>query len=184
MNVMGYLSQSNDVLRINRAGERVHIVRVLVRLGAVGVTGLTGSGFAARIARLDREATLDEFRRRIQVDRRHIPVERVRVNSVFKLKHAVLVLGRRKLDRDAATVGVGLPFFAVGTTAGGKSLHTTGVGGGCPQVDIRAHVVDELDVAAGAGAGVAGTMREGCGGGSKSTGDENVGENHFLYGVV
>lgn len=133
---MGYLSQSNDVLRINRAGERVHIVRVLVRLGAVGVTGLTSSSFAAGVARRDREATLDEFRRRIQVDRRQIPVERVRVNGVLELKHAILVLGRGQLDRDAAAVGVGLPFFAVCATAGGESLHTTGIGGGRPQVDV------------------------------------------------
>lgn len=69
MNVQGSLSQSNDVLRVNRAGKSVHIVRVLVGVGAVGVTRLTSSSLAARIAGLNRKPTLDEIRGRVQVDR-------------------------------------------------------------------------------------------------------------------
>ena len=69
-----------------------------LRLGAVSVTRLTSSSLAASITGLDREAILNELGRRIQVDRRQIPVERVRVNCVLELKQAVLVLVGGQLD--------------------------------------------------------------------------------------
>ena len=187
------LAQSKSVLSASGARVGVNVVRLLVRLQAVRVTGLAGSSGAAVIIGLHGEARLNELRGRVQVDGRQIPVKGAAVKGVLELQDAVLVLGGGELDGDATTVGVGLPGLLAGATVGVDGLHGAGGGGSVPDVDGCVHVVDDLEATAGGGAGT-GTCAGGSAGGiaaghvgsghgsgsdSKDAGDKDVGEKHF-----
>lgn len=155
---------------------------MLVGVGAVGIAGSTGGRGAAGVTGGDGEAALDEGRGAIHVDGRQVPVESVGVDSVLELEDGVgVALGGGQLDGDTTTVGVGLPLLAVSATAAVEGIHAAGVGRGGPEIDIRAHVVDELDTA---GARVTGTVRQGSSGSSEDAGDEDVGEDHLERGRV
>lgn len=150
---------------------------MLVGVGTVGIAGSTGGSSAAGVTGDNREATSNEVGRAIQVDGRQVPIQSVTVDGVLELEDTVGVArGGRQLDGDTATVRVGLPRLAVRATTAGEGLHLTGVGGGGPQVDIGAHVVDELDTA---GARVTGTVGQSSSGGSEEAGEEDVGEDHL-----
>jgi len=150
---------------------------VLVRVGTVGITGSAGGRLAAGVTGSDGEAVLDEVGRGIHVDGRQVPEEGVGVDGVLELEDTVgVTLGGGKFDGDTTTVGVVLPALAVSTTTAVEGLHAAGVGSGGPEVDIGAHVVDELDTA---GAGVTGTVRQSSSSSSEDAGDEDVGEEHF-----
>jgi len=178
------LTQSESETGAQRARVGVHIIRLLVSLRAVSVTSGTGSGSAARVTRCSSEARLDEVGAGVEINGRHVPEQSIAVLGVLELENTGLVLRGRHLDGDTATVGVGVPGFAVVTTAGGESLHAAAFGRGAPQVDVGAHVVDNLDTAAGAAgleARLSGTnpvgVGESGGSGCEEAGKEDV-ESH------
>ena len=85
-----HLSQGDGVLRVDRARKSVDIVGVLVRLGAVDITGLASGGGAARIAGDGGESAFDEGRIRVHVDGGQIPVQCLLVDSVLELENTAL----------------------------------------------------------------------------------------------
>lgn len=169
-----HLTQGEGEGGTGAAGTSVVVIGELVRLGAVDVARGAGGGGAAGIIDGDAEAGGDERRLRGEIDGGEIPEEGLTGLGVLELEDGAEVSGGGHLDGDAAAVGVGAPGLSVGG-AGGDGLHlAAGVGDG-PEIDVLAHVVDDLDAAAG-GAGSEGEGRSREGEGSSEA--EELGERH------
>jgi hypothetical protein len=161
------------------AGTSIVVIGELIGLSAVDIAGGAGGRGAAGVIDGDAEAGGNEGRIGGEIDGGEIPEESLAGLGVLKLEDGGEVGGGGDLDGDATAVGVDAPGLDVGG-AGLDGLHVAaGVGDG-PEIDILAHVVDDLDAAAGG----AGSEREGRSSeGEGSSEAEELGERHDDCGV-
>lgn len=187
------LTQGNSERGATGARVGVLVVRVLVRLGAVGVTRLAGDTLAAAAIRLGREAALDEGRVLVEVDAGEVPEDLVSLAGVLELEDGLLGAAGGHLDGDTAAVGGGLHRLGCAVTAGAEALRSAGArcGGGVLDLNLLRKVVDDGDAAAAAaaargraGAGAAGGGAGGARGSRGSGGCESEGGSEEGLGEI